>query len=208
MWLKNGRRGSLTGDLIIYGKQGHVAYPHLADNPIHKALAALDELAKKVWDEGNEFFPPSSFQIANIQAGVGVSNVVPGILEVQFNFRFSTEQTAVKLQEQVVSILRQHQLEYQIDWTLSGNPFLTPSGDLVDATIGVIHKVAGFVPQLLTTGGTSDGRFIAPTGAQVIELGPVNATIHQVNECVKAADLAILTDMYQRILVQLLATRP
>ncbi|SIR42398.1 succinyldiaminopimelate desuccinylase [Aeromonas sp. RU39B] len=203
--VKNGRRGSLTGDLVIRGVQGHVAYPHLADNPIHRAAPALAELAAIEWDQGNDFFPPTSFQIANINGGTGASNVIPGELAVQFNFRFSTESTSEALKERVKALLTRHGLDYELNWTLSGEPFLTDTGQLLDAAVEAIAAVNGAKPQLLTTGGTSDGRFIAPTGAEVIELGPVNATIHKVNECVKASDLDLLADMYQGVLERLLA---
>ena len=203
--VKNGRRGSITGDLLVRGVQGHVAYPHLEDNPIHKAAPALAELAATVWDEGNAYFPPTSFQIANISAGTGASNVIPGELQVQFNFRFSTELTDMDIRERVEALLDKHGLDYQLSWTLSGQPFLTDTGALLDAAVAAIEAVNGQRPALLTTGGTSDGRFIAPTGAEVIELGPVNATIHKVNECVKADDLDLLADMYQGVLERLLA---
>lgn len=203
--VKNGRRGSLTGDLVVKGTQGHVAYPHLADNPVHKAAPALTELANTVWDNGNAFFPPTSFQIANVQAGTGASNVIPGEFKVQFNFRFSTELDQDKIKARVHSVLDAHGLDYHIDWLLNGKPFLTDKGDLVQATVEAIKAVKHQEPALLTTGGTSDGRFIAQTGAQVIELGPVNATIHKLNECVKIADLELLTDMYEGILDRLLA---
>lgn len=203
--VKNGRRGSITGDLLVRGVQGHVAYPHLADNPIHKAAPALAELTATVWDEGNAYFPPTSFQIANISAGTGASNVIPGELQVQFNFRFSTQLTDMDIRQQVEALLDKHGLDYQLDWTLSGQPFLTDTGALLDAAVAAIEAVNGQRPALLTTGGTSDGRFIAPTGAEVIELGPVNATIHKVNECVKADDLDLLADMYQGVLERLLA---
>ncbi|MGY3941437.1 succinyl-diaminopimelate desuccinylase [Aeromonas tecta] len=202
--VKNGRRGSITGDLLVRGVQGHVAYPHLADNPIHRAAPALTELAATVWDEGNAFFPPTSFQIANIQGGTGASNVIPGELQVQFNFRFSTELTDIEIRQRVEALLDRHGLDYALNWTLSGQPFLTGTGALLEAAVGAIESVNGQRPALLTTGGTSDGRFIAPTGAEVIELGPVNATIHKVNECVKASDLDLLADMYQGVLERLL----
>ncbi|NMH58780.1 succinyl-diaminopimelate desuccinylase [Alteromonas ponticola] len=203
--IKNGRRGSLTGDLIIKGIQGHVAYPHLAKNPVHLATPALAELASIVWDEGNAFFPPTSFQISNIHAGTGAGNVIPGELHVCFNFRFSTEVTDSELIKRVTEILHHHGLEFDIKWTHNGQPFLTGSGELVESAQAAIAKVTGKKTKLSTAGGTSDGRFIAPTGAQVIELGPVNATIHKVNECVKAEDLKLLTQMYYHILVRLLA---
>ncbi|PST90059.1 succinyl-diaminopimelate desuccinylase [Photobacterium sp. NCIMB 13483] len=202
--VKNGRRGSITGDLLVKGIQGHVAYPHLANNPIHKALPALAELAATHWDNGNDFFPPTSFQIPNIAAGTGASNVIPGQCDIQFNFRFSTELTDVDIKRRVHSILDAHGLDYDLKWTLSGHPFLTDSGTLVDAVVAAITGINHTPPQLLTTGGTSDGRFIARTGAQVVELGPVNTTIHKVNECVKVTDLERLTDMYQQILNNIL----
>ncbi|GAA4652124.1 succinyl-diaminopimelate desuccinylase [Kistimonas scapharcae] len=202
--VKNGRRGSLTGELTVKGHQGHVAYPHLADNPVHRATPALTELAETVWDEGNEFFPATSFQISNIHAGTGAGNVIPGELDVMFNFRFSTEQTDQQLRGRTDAILKSHNLEYDLNWTLFGQPFLTSEGPLIDATVAAIRDITGMETQLLTTGGTSDGRYIAPTGTQVVELGPCNATIHQVNECVKAEDLDILSNIYEQILVNLL----
>ncbi|MGC9422852.1 succinyl-diaminopimelate desuccinylase [Vibrio sp.] len=202
--VKNGRRGSITGDLKIKGVQGHVAYPHLAHNPVHHALPALAELATTTWDDGNSYFPPTSFQIPNLQAGTGASNVIPGDFDVQFNFRFSTELTDQEIKRRVHSILDAHGLDYQLKWTLSGHPFLTDTGALLEAVIDGVTEVNHQAPQLLTTGGTSDGRFIAKMGAQVVELGPVNATIHKVNECVSIADLEKLTDMYKKILEKLL----
>ena len=202
--VKNGRRGSLTGNLTVKGIQGHVAYPHLADNPIHKAAPALSELAATTWDNGNAFFPPTSFQIANINGGTGASNVIPGELEVMFNFRYSTEVTAEQLISKVEHILDTHGLDYDIHWIFNGLPFLTDEGPLLDATKAAIHETTGLTTDAQTSGGTSDGRFIAPTGAQVIELGPVNATIHKVNECVSIADLELLAQCYQRILEKLL----
>jgi len=202
--VKNGRRGSLTGNLTVKGIQGHVAYPHLADNPIHKASPALAELAQMHWDNGNEFFPPTSFQIANINGGTGASNVIPGDLKVMFNFRYSTEVTAEELIQRVLSILDAHGLDYDIDWVFNGLPFLTGDGPLLEATKQSIREVTGYDTDPQTSGGTSDGRFIAPTGAQVIELGPVNATIHKINECVSTADLEQLALCYERILEKLL----
>ena len=202
--VKNGRRGSLTGDLTVKGVQGHVAYPHLTENPVHKAAPMLAELSSKVWDNGNQFFPPTSFQIANINAGTGASNVVPGELQVQFNFRFCTESTSENLVHRVESLIDSYGLDYELNWTYNGEPFLTDTGKLLEAVQYAIKKVNGNSPELLTTGGTSDGRFIAPTGAQVIELGPCNATIHKVNECVNCEDLVQLTDMYQGIMDYLL----
>lgn len=201
--VKNGRRGSITGDLIIKGIQGHVAYPHIARNPVHQALPALTELATTQWDEGNDYFPPTSFQIPNLHAGTGASNVIPGQFNVQFNFRFSTESTDVSLKQRVTDILDKHELDYELTWTLSGHPFLTDAGDLLEAVVKGVQEVNKDAPQLLTTGGTSDGRFIAAMGAQVVELGPVNATIHKVNECVRIDDLEKLTDMYQHTLKHL-----
>lgn len=203
--IKNGRRGSLGGILTVHGRQGHVAYPHLADNPIHRALPALTELAAETWDHGNEFFPATSFQISNINAGTGANNVIPGDLQVVFNFRFSTELTEAMLRERTETVLNRHGLTYTLNWKLSGQPFLTPRGDLVDAAVKAIRSVTGRDTELSTSGGTSDGRFIAPTGAQVVELGPVNKTIHQINECVAAADLDTLTDIYREMLRNLLA---
>lgn len=203
--VKNGRRGSITANLHIHGVQGHVAYPHLADNPVHRAMPALNELVATQWDEGNEFFPATSMQIANLHAGTGSNNVIPGEFYVQFNFRFSTELTDSIIKQRVEALLDRHQLNYTLEWVLSGQPFLTPRGALVDAVVNAIEHYAEITPQLLTTGGTSDGRFIALMGAQVVELGPVNATIHKVNECVHAADLQLLSRMYQRIMEQLIA---
>ncbi|AJR09638.1 succinyl-diaminopimelate desuccinylase [Photobacterium gaetbulicola] len=202
--VKNGRRGSITGDVNIKGTQGHVAYPHLADNPVHRAMPALAELAATTWDNGNAYFPPTSFQIANLSAGTGASNVIPGEFHVQFNFRFSTELTADDIKRKVHSVLDAHGLDYDLAWTFSGHPFLTDEGSLLDAVVESIEEVNHKKPELLTTGGTSDGRFIARTGAQVVELGPVNATIHKVNECVKVADLEKLTDMYQKVMEKIL----
>ncbi|MBO2578250.1 succinyl-diaminopimelate desuccinylase [Shewanella algae] len=202
--VKNGRRGSLTGNLVVKGIQGHVAYPHLADNPVHKAAPALAELAAMQWDKGNEFFPPTSFQIANINGGTGASNVIPGELKVMFNFRYSTKVTAEELIKRVENILDAHGLNYELGWIFNGLPFLTGDGPLLEATRQAIKEVTGSDTDPQTSGGTSDGRFIAPTGAQVIELGPVNATIHKVNECVKVADLELLAQCYQRILEKLL----
>ncbi len=203
--VKNGRRGSITANLTLHGVQGHVAYPHLADNPVHRALPALNELVATEWDRGNEFFPPTSMQIANVQAGTGSNNVIPGDFFVQFNFRFSTELTDALIKQRVQELLDRHQLRYSIEWKLSGQPFLTSRGKLVDAVVNAVEHYNEIRPQLETTGGTSDGRFIARMGAQVVELGPVNASIHKINECVKAADLQLLSRMYQRIMEQLIA---
>ena len=202
--VKNGRRGSLTGFLTIKGVQGHVAYPHLAQNPIHLATPALTELSQTVWDMGNDFFPATSFQISNINGVTGAGNVIPGELEVQFNFRFSTEVTHQQLQQEVNAILQKHNLNYELNWIVNGLPFLTDHGPLVDATVAAIKSVTGLTTNLETTGGTSDGRFIAQTGAKVIELGPRNATIHKVDECVSTDDLIALADIYEQILERLL----
>jgi succinyl-diaminopimelate desuccinylase len=203
--IKNGRRGSLNGVLKVIGKQGHVAYPQLADNPIHKIAPALAELTAQVWDNGNAFFPATSFQISNIHSGTGANNVIPADIDVVFNFRFSTEVTAEQLKERTEAILNKHGLTYDLAWSLSGQPFLTAKGELVAASVATIKEVTGLDTELSTSGGTSDGRFIAPTGAQVLELGPINATIHQINECVNVADLDTLTQLYEGILVRLLA---
>ncbi|WP_296230843.1 succinyl-diaminopimelate desuccinylase [Pseudomonas sp. UBA4617] len=203
--VKNGRRGSLGAKLTVRGKQGHVAYPHLARNPIHLAAPALAELAAEHWDEGNAFFPPTSFQISNLNAGTGATNVVPGELTALFNFRFSTESTVEGLQARVAAILDKHQLDWSIDWALSGLPFLTEPGELLDAVSASIKGVTGRDTQPSTSGGTSDGRFIATMGTQVVELGPVNATIHQVDERILASDLDLLTEIYYQTLVRLLA---
>lgn len=202
--IKNGRRGSINGTLSIKGIQGHVAYPQKARNPIHLALKALDELCAERWDEGNAFFPATSFQISNIQAGTGATNVIPGTLHVVFNLRFSSELTADSIRERVHAILDRHQLEYTLDWNLSGNPFLTEPGELVEACRKGILEVTGTETQLSTTGGTSDGRFIAALGSQIVELGPVNATIHQIDECTSVKELDQLSQVYQRILEKLL----
>lgn len=201
--IKNGRRGSLTGDLVVHGIQGHVAYPHMAQNPVHEAAIALHELASEQWDNGNSYFPPTTFQISNIHAGTGAGNVIPGRLDVQFNFRFSTELTAAQIKQRVSELLDRHKLNYQLTWKLNGPPFLTEPGTLVDAVQTAISQQCQQPATLSTAGGTSDGRFIAPTGAQVIELGPVNATIHKVNECVNVDDLDKLTAIYCYTLVAL-----
>ena len=202
--IKNGRRGSLNGDLLVKGTQGHVAYPHLGDNPVHNFADALSALTKEQWDNGNEFFPATTFQISNIQAGTGVTNVIPGELSVKFNFRFSTELTTDDIKQRVETLLDKHNLTYELKWSLTGDPFITGRGDLVNATVDAIKEVTGTDSELSTSGGTSDGRFIAPSGAQVLELGPCNATIHQVDENVRATDLDILTDVYEQLLMKLL----
>ncbi len=201
--IKNGRRGSLGCRMLVRGIQGHVAYPHLAKNPVHLAAPALAELAATEWDQGNEHFPATSFQISNVAAGTGATNVIPGTLEVVFNFRFSTETTDQALRERTEAILAKHGLDVELDWNLSGQPFLTAEGELVNATLNAIKTVTGREGTLSTAGGTSDGRFIAPTGSQVVELGPVNATIHKVDECAKAADIEKLSEIYAEILRQL-----
>ena len=202
--IKNGRRGSLSGDLIVKGVQGHIAYPHLVKNPIHLASPAIAELAATEWDKGNEYFPATSWQVSNIHGGTGASNVVPGTVEITFNFRFSTASTVDGLKKKVHDILDKHGLEYELNWSLSGKPYLTPRGNLVDAVSAAIKSVTGIDTALSTTGGTSDGRFIADICPQVIELGPVNATIHKLNECVAVADLDILSDIYCLTLENLL----
>ena len=203
--VKNGRRGSLNAVLTVKGKQGHVAYPHLAINPIHMASKAVAELCDTVWDQGNEYFPATSFQVSNIQAGTGATNVVPGTMTVTFNFRYSTEVTAEELKVRVLEILDRHGLTYEIHWTHSGLPFLTPVGELVNSAKNAIRNVTGRETELSTSGGTSDGRFIAPTGAQVLELGVLNASIHQIDEHVNVDDLEPLAEIYEQILEGLLA---
>ncbi|NCI78880.1 succinyl-diaminopimelate desuccinylase [Acinetobacter kanungonis] len=203
--VKNGRRGSLNAVLTVKGKQGHVAYPHLAINPIHMASKAVAELCDTVWDQGNEYFPATSFQVSNIQAGTGATNVIPGTMTVTFNFRYSTEVTAEELKARVLEILDRHGLTYEIHWTHSGLPFLTPVGELVNSAKNAIRNVTGRETELSTSGGTSDGRFIAPTGAQVLELGVLNASIHQIDEHVNVDDLEPLAEIYEQILEGLLA---
>ena len=202
--IKNGRRGSLGASLVVKGVQGHVAYPHLVTNPIHKVAPALAELASTEWDQGNEFFPPTSFQVSNINAGTGATNVVPGQVDIELNFRFSTQVTDTELKERVTEILNRHGLEWDITWRLSGQPFITPRGDLVNATERAIESITGRSTELSTSGGTSDGRFIAPTGAQVVELGPVNATIHKIDEHVSVEDLNTLSAIYEQVMINLL----
>ncbi|MGD2138492.1 MAG: succinyl-diaminopimelate desuccinylase [Gammaproteobacteria bacterium] len=204
--IKNGRRGSLNGVLHVHGQQGHVAYPQLADNPVHRAAAALAELVALEWDAGDAHFPPTTFQISNINAGTGADNVIPGELRILFNLRFSMQSTPESIQSRVHALLDRHELDYRIDWKISGLPFITPAGELVDAVRRAIHSVSGIETELSTSGGTSDGRFIAPTGAEVVELGPVNATIHKTNECVNLAGLDTLSSIYQRI-IEILLTR-
>jgi succinyl-diaminopimelate desuccinylase len=202
--IKIGRRGSLNGKLLVHGKQGHVAYPQLADNPIHKAVAAIAELCSAHWDNGNKQFPPTSFQITNFHSGTGADNVIPNSLEIIFNFRYSPEVTKDQLQQKVNTILQHHQIRYEIEWRHSAKPFLTSPGELATATTQAIQDIMQIKPQLTTTGGTSDGRFIAMMGCQVVELGPINKSIHQINEHINLSDLSKLTQIYYRILEKLL----
>ena len=203
--IKNGRRGSLSGKLRVKGVQGHIAYPHLAKNPIHLAAPALAELVGIVWDQGNEHFPPTSWQMSNVHAGTGANNVIPGEVVIDFNFRFSTESTPESLQQRLEDVLRQHGLDFHIDWTLGGRPFLTRKGPLVEAMAAAIAQVTGVTTELSTTGGTSDGRFIAQICPQVVEFGPVNASIHKIDEHVRVADIEPLKDIYRGTLERLLA---
>ncbi len=205
--LKNGRRGSLSGDLTVKGIQCHIAYPHLGKNPIHLAAPAIAELAKTTWDEGNEYFPPTTWQISNIRGGTGANNVVPGIVDIEFNFRFSTASTIDELKAKVHAILDKHGLDYDLEWALSGKPYLTPKGSLVDAVALAIKETTGVEAELSTSGGTSDGRFIADICPQVLEIGPLNATIHKIDECVAVADIEPLKEIYRRTLVNLLAPK-
>lgn len=202
--IKIGRRGSLTGKLVLQGKQGHVAYPHLAENPIHRISPALAELAAICWDKGNAHFPPTSLQITHIQAGGQANNIIPGELKLHFNFRFSTEQSPESLKRLVFACFEKHHLQPNIEWQLNGEPFLTSKGRLLETAVKVIETNCAITPELSTTGGTSDGRFIAPYGVEVIELGPLNATIHQVNECVSISDLEKLSELYRQICEDLL----
>jgi succinyl-diaminopimelate desuccinylase len=207
--IKNGRRGSLSGTLIVKGVQGHIAYPHLVKNPIHLSAPAIAELAATEWDKGNEYFPPTSWQISNIRGGTGATNVVPGTVEILFNFRHSTASTVESLKSRFIAILDKHGLEYDLQWeNSSGKPYLTPRGDMVDAVASAIKQVTGVETELSTSGGTSDGRFIADICPQVIELGPLNATIHKLNECVSVADLDALSEIYYLTLINLLVKKP
>ena len=203
--IKNGRRGSLSGRLVAKGVQGHIAYPHLVKNPVHSVAPALAELAASVWDKGNEYFPPTSWQVSNFHAGTGADNVVPGSAEILFNFRFSTASTPEGLKARVHAILDRHGVDYTLDWTLSGKPYLTPRGRLVEAVSQAIRETAGIETQLSTSGGTSDGRFIADICPEVIELGPLNATIHKIDECIAVADIEPLSRTYERTLQLLLS---
>ena len=202
--IKNGRRGTLSGTLRVRGVQGHVAYPHLARNPVHLAAPAIAELAATRWDEGNADFPPTSWQVSNVHAGTGATNVIPGTLELLFNFRYATASTPETLRERLETVLRRHGLEYALEWTASGQPYLTPRGKLVAAVSEVVREVCGVTPQTSCTGGTSDGRYIAAICPEVVELGPLNATIHQLNERIAVADLEPLTALYRGILERLL----
>jgi succinyl-diaminopimelate desuccinylase len=201
--IKNGRRGSLSGKLKVIGIQGHIAYPQLADNPVHKAAPAIAELASTVWDTGSDFFPPTTWQISNVHAGTGATNVIPGEFVIDFNFRFCTESTADSLKQRLTDILNKHQLKFDIEWTLGGLPFLTTPGSLVNMVQEAIVQVTGIQTELSTTGGTSDGRFIAQICPQVIELGPPNATIHKIDEHVAVADLEPLKEIYKQVLIKL-----
>jgi succinyl-diaminopimelate desuccinylase len=206
--IKNGRRGSLSGCLVVKGVQGHIAYPHLARNPIHLAAPALAELAAEKWDDGNEYFPPTSWQMSNIAAGTGATNVIPGEIKVDFNFRFSTASTAESLQARVHAILDRHGLDYDLKWTLSGHPFLTPKGTLSDAICGAIKQELGVTTELSTTGGTSDGRFIARICPQVVEFGPPNDSIHKIDEHIEVRYIDPLKNIYRRTLERLLTIPP
>jgi succinyl-diaminopimelate desuccinylase len=205
--VKIGRRGSLHGRLTVHGIQGHVAYPHLAKNPIHQAMLPLHKLTSETWDKGNAAFPPTTFQISGIQAGTGADNVIPGVLDAVFNFRFSTELTETLIRQRTEEILNRHELTYTLDWKLSGQPFLTQGETLINATVDAVREVNGVITKPSTTGGTSDGRFIAPTGAEVVELGPCNASIHKIDERVLVGDLDALALMYQGVMRRLLQIR-
>jgi len=202
--IKNGRRGTLSGTLVVRGVQGHIAYPHLAKNPIHLVAPAIAEIAATRWDEGNDYFPPTTWQVSNIHAGTGATNVIPGTLELMFNFRYSTASSRESLEERLQAILRRHRLDYEIRWTGWGRPFITPRGKLVEVVGDVVHDIAAIRPQLSCTGGTSDGRFIADICPEVVELGPINASIHKLNERVAVGDLEPLSAMYRGILQRLL----
>ncbi|MFT5760488.1 MAG: succinyl-diaminopimelate desuccinylase, partial [Alteromonadaceae bacterium] len=204
--VKNGRRGSISGELTIHGKQGHVAYPEHVKNPIHLAMPALAELSQTHWDHGNDYFPETSFQLSNIQSGTGATNVVPGHMSTWFNLRYSTELNDQMIIDKVEAILDKHQLDYEIQWTYNGKPFITEEGLMLDAVAKAVNTVTGKCPEFSTAGGTSDGRFIAPTGANVVELGPCNSTIHQVNESVSCDDLCELVDIYYHSLVNILCS--
>ncbi len=202
--IKNGRRGSLSGTLTVKGVQGHVAYPHLAKNPVHEVAAAVAELAAIEWDRGNDYFPPTTWQVSNFHAGTGATNIIPGEAQIQFNFRFSTASNVESLQTRLINVLDRHGLEYELDWVYGGRPFVTKRGDLVDAVTRAIKAVTGIDTELSTTGGTSDGRFIADICPQVVEFGPTNATIHKVNECITLEQVRALPKIYEQILVNVL----
>ncbi|MFO1395277.1 MAG: succinyl-diaminopimelate desuccinylase [Steroidobacteraceae bacterium] len=206
--IKIGRRGSLSGRLTVHGVQGHIAYPHLADNPVHGFAPALAELVGHHWDAGNEYFQPTTFQVSNIAAGTGAPNVIPGELKVRFNLRFSTEQTVDSLQRAVLGILDRHRVRYTLEWFVSGLPFLTRPGFLTEVVSGAVRDETGMSPAYSTTGGTSDGRFISPMGAEVVEVGVPNGTIHKVNECVRLEDVETLSRIYERILERAFGDRP
>jgi len=206
--IKNGRRGSLSGILRVKGIQSHIAYPHLGDNPVHKVAPALAELAQTEWDRGNEYFPATTWQVSNFHAGTGADNVVPGEATIRFNFRFSTASTVESLQQRVQRILDKHQLTYSIQWIYGGKPYLTPKGSLVDATTRAIKEVTGVDTVLSTTGGTSDGRFIAAICPQIVEFGPTNASIHKIDECIRLDELEVLPKIYLRIIENLLLPQP
>ncbi|MEP7061975.1 MAG: succinyl-diaminopimelate desuccinylase [Betaproteobacteria bacterium] len=205
--IKNGRRGTLSGTLVVNGVQGHIAYPHLADNPIHRVAPALAELAAMRWDDGNAYFPPTTWQCSNVHAGTGATNVIPGTLELQFNWRYSTASTREDLVARLEAVLHRHGVEYRLAFPASGMPYLTPRGRLVDVVSEVLGEALDVVPELSCTGGTSDGRFLAGVSKEVVELGPVNATIHKLNECVGVAEIEALSGVYRRILDKLLAAR-
>ncbi|HUL56524.1 MAG TPA: succinyl-diaminopimelate desuccinylase [Usitatibacter sp.] len=202
--VKNGRRGSLTGRLVVHGVQGHVAYPHRAKNPVHLAAPAIAEMAATEWDRGNEYFPPTTWQVSNIHAGTGAQNIIPGAVQVDFNFRFSTESTPASLEARVKEILERHGLDYSIDWTLGGKPFLTPRGKLVETLVAAVEKVCGVKPEINCTGGTSDGRFIIDICPEVAEFGPVNRSIHKVNEAVALEEIEPLAEVYREAVSRLL----
>ena len=204
--IKNGRRGSLSGTLTVKGVQGHVAYPHLAKNPVHEVAAAVAELAQVEWDRGNEYFPPTTWQVSNFHAGTGATNIIPGEARIEFNFRFSTASNVESLQTRLVNVLDRHGLDYDLDWVYGGRPFVTKKGELVDAVARAIKTVTGVDTELSTTGGTSDGRFIADICPQVVEFGPTNATIHKVNECIAVEQVHTLPKIYEQILVNLLVS--
>lgn len=202
--IKYGRRGSLNATLTIHGKQGHVAYPHLANNPIHPVGKFIDALTKIQWDNGNDHFQPTQLQITNINSGTGAMNVIPGSLVLTFNLRYSPERTQEDIQAQIIDLLKTHQLDYSVDWQDGARPFVTKSGKLMDIAQDAVKTITGITPKLSTSGGTSDARFIAPTGAEVVELGPCNATIHQINECIPIKEIDTISEIYETILTRLM----